>query len=74
MSIYLSIYLFNICHSCDILQPSICPHISLASPWSAPSNLSIDLNLREAEEEKELLLLKIANISLIVTGHLSFSL
>ena len=54
--------------------PDICPHISLASPWSVPSNLSIDLDLREAEEERELLLLRIGNISLIVTGHPGFSL
>ena len=54
--------------------PSICPHISLASPWSAPSNLSIDLDLRKEEEEKELVLLRIGNISLIVTGHLCFCL
>ena len=51
--------------------PSICPHISLASPWSAPSNLSLDTDLQLAEREKELLLLKIRNISLIVTGHIS---
>ena len=65
---YIDPYL-HICHTCDILQPSICPHISLASPWSVPSNLSIDLDLREVEEERELLLLRIGNISLIVTGH-----
>ena len=53
--------------------PSICPHISLASPWSAPSNLSIDPDLRQKEEEKKLVLLRIGNISLIVTGQLCLS-
>ena len=54
--------------------PTICPHISLASPWSAPSNVSVDLDLHKEEEEKELVLLRIGNISLIVTGHLCFCL
>ena len=51
-----------------------CPHISLASPWSAPLNISLDNDLHLVEEEKELLLLKINNIALLVTGLHTFQL
>ena len=53
--------------------PDICPHISLASPWSAPSNLSTDSDLQQKEKEKKLVLLRVGNISLIVTGNLGLS-
>ena len=53
--------------------PDICPHISLASPWSAPSNLSTDSDLQQKEKEKKLVLLRVGSISLIVTGNLGLS-
>ena len=48
--------------------PSLCPHISFTQPWSPPQGFLTNNSIRQAEEEKSLLILEVNNVTLSVSN------